>query len=324
MITVGVIGASGFTGHELVKLLTTHKKVSLQVINSHTLKGKKISEIYPDFLGDDRYTDFTLEEINAKKLDLLFLALPHGYSAEIASRLNSSLKIIDLGAEFRFADIKKYEAVYHVKSPMKKNSAIYGLPELNKKKISHADIVANPGCYATACLLSVLPIQNFAKYIVFDCKSGWSGAGKESVYAKNPELLKENLIPYNLTHHRHKYEIEQFISPKISFTPHVINTFRGLLCTAHILLKKKIKKERLMKIYAQFYKDAPFVEISKEIPEITNVQKTNICKIGGFEIDENNQLVMVSVIDNLLKGASGQAVQNMNIMFGFNEDEGLL
>lgn len=322
---IGIIGASGYTGYELIKLLKKHPKIELKVLNSHSYVGKKVNELYSEFNGDEGFTNYSIDEINKMKLDCIFLALPHTRAFEIVPKLKCK-KIIDLSADYRFKKTNKYEEVYEAKHLDEKNNkkAVYGLPELFKDKIKKVKIVANPGCYATACILASYPIQKLAKYIVFDCKSGWSGAGKESIYAKDSSVIKDNIQAYKLTKHRHKYEIEQFIKTKLSFTPHVIDTFQGMMCTAHVLLKKKIEKEEIIKLFEDFYKDQPFVNIIKDkIPEIKDVQKTNYCHIGGFEIDENNQLVIVSVIDNLIKGASGQAIQNMNLMFGFDEKEGL-
>jgi len=326
MIKTGIIGASGYTGYELIKLLKKHPEAELKVLNSKSYNGKKVKELYLDFGGDEEFTDYSIDEINKMKLDCVFLAVPHTKAFEIVPKLKCK-KIIDLSADYRFKKIGKYEEVYKVTHLDEKNNkkAVYGLPELFKEKIKKAKIVANPGCYATVCLLAILPIQKLAKYFVFDCKSGWSGAGKKSIYAKDKSVIKENLQAYKLINHRHKYEIEQFIKTKLSFTPHVIDAFQGIMCTAHALLKKKIEKEEIIKIFEDFYKDQPFVKIVKDkIPDIKDVAKTNYCHIGGFEIDENNQLVIVSVIDNLIKGASGQAIQNMNLMFGFKEGEGLL
>lgn len=322
MRKVGIIGASGYAGHELVNLLTKHSGVEVIFLNSHSYSGKKVSELYADFAGKLKYTDYSIEEINEMEPDLVFLALPAGHAIEITKQLDEKIKVVDLGADFRFKDMAKYKAIYKVENSIEKNEAVYGLPELFREEIKTARIVANPGCYATACLLAALPLQQnqaLAKYVIFDCKSGWSGAGKESAYAKNPLLVKGNLIPYKLANHRHKYEVEQFIKTPLSFTPHVLEAFRGLMCTAHVLLNEKVDAS----LYEDFYKKEPFVSISQNIPELTDVIGTNQCRIGGFEIDENNQLVIVSVIDNLVKGAAGQAVQNMNLMLGFYEKEGL-
>ena len=325
MKCVGIIGASGYTGYELIKLLKKHPGVELKVLNSQSYNGHKVKSLYTDFEGDDSFTNYSVDEINSMKLDCIFLALPHTKATEYAPKLKCK-KLIDLSADYRFKKIGKYEEVYQVthldKAGNKK--AVFGLPELFKDKIKKAKIVANPGCYATCCILAALPVQKLAKYIVFDCKSGWSGAGKESAYAKDHNTIKENIVAYKLTNHRHKPEIEQFIKTKLSFTPHVIDAFQGMMCTAHLLLKKSISKEEIIKKFEDYYKNQAFVKVVKDkIPEIKDVAGTNYCHIGGFEIDENNQIVIISVIDNLIKGASGQAVQNMNIMLGFDEMEGL-
>lgn len=320
-IKVGIIGASGYTGYELIKILMQHSKVEILVLNSENHAGKKVKEIYPDFGDDISYTGFSIPEINKMYLDVIFLALPHTKAMDYAPKLKC--KIIDLSADYRFKKPANYERVYGHEHKDKKINAVYGLPELFKEKIKHAKIIANPGCYATGAILGSYPIQKLAKYIVFDCKTGWSGAGKNSTYAKDSSVLKDNIIAYNLTKHRHKYEIQQFIKTKLSFTPQVIDTFRGMMIMCHILLKKVHSPAEIQKIYSEFYANCPFVEVMGGIPNIHMVQNTNKLVIGGFEIDENNQLVIVAVLDNLVKGASGQAIQNMNIMFGFEETMGL-
>ena len=326
MVNVGIIGASGYTGYELIKLLKKHPKAELKVLNSKSYEGKKVSSLYSDFDGDDVYTNYSIDEINKLKLDCIFLAMPNGTACGLVPKLNCK-KIVDLSADYRFKDLAKYQEVYKINhlDPEGNKKAAYGLPELFKNKIKKAKLVANPGCYATVCTLTAFPIQKLAKYIVFDAKSGWSGAGKESVYAKDPKgTIKDNLVAYKLTAHRHKPEIEQFIKTKLSFTPHVFDTFQGMMATTHVLLKKPINKDEIIKIFEEFYKEQPFVKIIKDkIPEIKDVQKTNYCHIGGFEIDDINQLVIIGVIDNLIKGASGQAVQNMNLMLRLDEKEGL-
>ena len=319
MKKVGIIGASGYTGYELIKILVNHNKIELVVLNSKSYNGKKVKELYPDFKGDLKYTNYSIEEIN-DICDLVFLAVPHTTAMEFVPKLKC--KVVDLSADYRFKDFNKYEEVYKVKHTDKKTNAAYGLPELFKEEIKKADVVANPGCYATGMTLSAYPIQKEASYIVYDCKSGWSGAGKESIFAKDSSVIKDNVIAYKLTKHRHKYEVEQFIKTNISFTPHVIDTFQGMMITAHILLKNKKDVKEIKKLYKDFYKNNPFVEVVNDIPDIHAVQGTNKVLIGGFEVDENNQLVIVAVLDNLIKGASGQAIQNMNTMLNFNETEG--
>lgn len=322
MKKVGIVGASGYTGYELIKILKKHEKVDLVVLDSQSYVGQTVKSLYPDFWDKElKFTNTAIEGLN--KLDLVFLAVPHKTAMSIVPKLKC--KVIDLSADYRFRKIDVYEKAYETEHIDKKTKAVYGLPELFRKKIKKAKVIANPGCYATACILSAYPIQKLAKYIVFDCKSGYSGAGKNPSYYNDPKNYENNILAYKLTKHRHKYEIEQFIKTKLSFTPHVIPTFQGMMCTMHALLRKETGKDEIKNLYKEFYKDEPFVKIIEDrIPELHDVQKSNYCNIGGFEIDENNQLVIISAIDNLIKGASGQAVQNMNIMFGFDEREGLL
>ena len=325
-IKAGIIGASGYTGYELIKILSKIPTVKLEVLNSRSLAGKSVKDEYKDFSGDLKYTDFSLDEINKMELDVVFTATPNGEAMSIVPKLakNTKTKIIDLSADYRFSDKSIYEKIYKIAHTDKKQKAVYGLPEIFHDEIKKANVVANPGCYTTASILAAYPLQEFAEYIIFDCKSGYSGAGKKSCYVNEPKNFTDNVIAYNIVNHRHKFEIEQVIKAKLSFTPHVIPTFQGLMSTAHILLKKKISSEEVRKLYEKFYKGKPFVKILDKIPDLHDVQKTNLCCIGGFEIDSNNQLVVVSVIDNLIKGASGQAVQNMNIMFGLDEKAGLI
>ncbi|MBS3100659.1 N-acetyl-gamma-glutamyl-phosphate reductase [Candidatus Woesearchaeota archaeon] len=322
-IKAGIIGASGYTGYELVKILGRHGKVELSSLNSKSHSGQTVRSLYNDFWDDKlRFTNLSIDEINKMGVDVVFTALPSKESIDVVQKLKT--RVIDLSADFRFSNPKVYEKVYGIKNDSK-IKAVYGLPELFRDEIKKAKVVANPGCYATACILAALPIQKFASSIIFDCKSGYSGAGAKPTYANQPENYADNIIAYNITKHRHKYEIEQFIKTKLSFTPHVIPVFRGLMCTMHAILKKKGSSEKIKKLYKGFYRKEPFVKITEgKLPELHDVQNNNYCCVGGFEIDENNQLVVVSVIDNLLKGASGQAVQNMNIMFGIDESEGLV
>lgn len=323
MKKIGILGASGYTGHELLKLLKKHPGVEVIILNSRSYEGQKVSSLYPDFKGEETYTNYSFDQINELQPDLVFSALPHRVSMDSIAKLDDSIKVVDLSADYRFKNTEKYEEVYEREHLNAGHGAVYGLPELFKEEIKKARLVANPGCYATAATLAVYPVQQYASHIILDCKSGWSGAGKESVYAKDPSIIKDNIIAYNLTRHRHKYEIEQFIKTKLSFTPHVIDTFQGMMCTAHVLLTKKISAPEVRKLYEDFYRGSTFVRISDTIPDIKHTQKTNLCYIGGFEIDDVDQLVVVSTIDNLIKGASGQAVHNMNLMLGFEEDAGL-
>jgi N-acetyl-gamma-glutamyl-phosphate reductase len=320
-IKVGIIGAAGYTGYELINILKKHPKVELSILNSRTYAGKTVKSVYKDFHDNKlKFTNATLNEIN--DLDVVFLAVPNTTAMSLVPKLKP--KVIDLSADYRFKDFSVYEKVYKAKHTDKKTKAVYGLPELFKEKIKKTKVVGNPGCYATASILTALPIQTLAKNIIFDCKSGYSGAGAKKTYVNDPKNYSDNIIAYKIINHRHKPEIEQFIKAKVSFTPHVIPVFKGLMCTMHAMLKSNTDKHQIIKIYKEFYKNEPFIKIMEnKVPELHDVQNNNYCCLGGFEIDNNNQLVVVSVIDNLLKGASGQAVQNMNLMFGFEEVEGL-
>ena len=319
-IKAGIIGAAGYTGYELIKILQKHQKIELAVLNSRTYAGKTVKSVYKDFSNPElKFTNIPIEDLN--KVDVVFLAVPNGTAMDIVPKLKC--KVVDLSADYRFEDSKIYEKIYNTKHTDNGTKAVYGLPELFKKEIKKAKLVANPGCYATASILAALPIQKYSENIIFDCKSGYSGAGVKKTYVNDPINYSDNIIAYKITNHRHKYEIQQFLKNKISFTPHVIPVFRGLMCTMHAILNKKIDSNQIKKIYEDFYKNDSLVKIVEKIPELHDVQNSNYCHIGGFEIDENNQLVVISVIDNLLKGASGQAVQNMDLMFGFDETEGL-
>lgn len=320
---VGIIGASGYTGHELLKILKNHPSVKLEILNSRNFAGRKVSSLYEDFTGDDVYTGFDYKSINSIRPDLIFLALPHTLSMAAVQKLDKRIRVVDLSADFRFKDPILYEKAYNHKPAQSKNNWIYGLPELFRDKIKTARFVANPGCYAACSILAAYPVQKLAERIIFDCKSGYSGAGRNSDFAKDPSIIEDNLIAYNLTRHRHKYEIQQFIGPDISFTPHVFNTFQGMMCTAHIILKQNTPVSDIKKAYEKYYKNSPFVRIKDKTPDVADTRKTNFCDIGGFEIDGTNRLVVVSTIDNLWKGASAQAVSNMNLMLGFNETQGL-
>ncbi|MBI5392844.1 N-acetyl-gamma-glutamyl-phosphate reductase [Candidatus Woesearchaeota archaeon] len=303
MIKAAIIGASGYIGFELFKLLEKHPEVKIAALNSEHNAGSKVKDIYPEYKGNAKYTNLSIEQLN-NAADIVFLATSDGTAKEIAPKLK--IRIIDLSADHRL-------------------TAIYGLSELNKTEIKTAKLVANPGCYATAALLSLLPLREnkIVKYIIIDGKSGCSGAGKTPNDRNSAEKLKNNVVAYALSQHKHVAEMEKISGMKISFTPHVLSHFRGLLCTTHILLSKSTSNDEIKKIYKEYYKNAEFVKIMDAIPTLHDVQNTNYCAIGGFEIDKNNRLVIISAIDNMLKGASSQAVQNMNLMFGLKETEGL-
>jgi len=323
---VGIIGASGYAGFELLELLEKHGGVEVKVKNAHSHAGVKISELYPEYGGKNEvFSNYSVEEINSMDLDLVFLSLPAGMAAEIVPKLNSKTKIIDLSADYRFYDLKVFEKIYGVKHKDKKiaKNAVYGLPELFREKIK----TANPGCYATSMILSAFPLvkKKLAKNIIFDCVSGYSGAGRDKTSsAEYQKMIKDNFVAYNISQHRHLFEVKQFLGKKISFTPHVFGSFRGIMCSMHAILGKKTTAEKVLELYSEFYKNEKFVKVGKGIPDLNSTKKTNYFSIGGFEIDSSNQLIAIATEDNLVKGAAGQAVQNMNLMLGFDEAKGLL
>lgn len=341
MIKVGIAGATGYTGIELIRILLDHPEAKITKLAAK-MDGKpqKISNIFPSLKGriDLVCTDLDISDM-AKESDLIFLALPHKVSLKFVPQfIKLGKKVIDLSADFRFDDLKLYEEWYapHTEESKELNSqAIYGLPELYKEKIKKANLIANPGCYPTSVILGVVPLLVNklveTENIIADSLSAASGAGRApSMSAHYPEC-NENVKAYSIATHRHTPEMEQELSKlakkeiKISFTPHLLPMNRGILSTIYLNLVKKTKEEEIIKLYQNFYKNEPFVRVLKKgsFPETRNVRNSNYCDIG-IKIDERtNRIVIISAIDNLVKGASGQAIQNMNIMYGFKETLGL-
>lgn len=334
---VSVIGATGYTGAELVKILLKHPQVEIETITSQSFANKKISEIYP-WLN----TDLVCQELNIDKIALsssfIFTALPHQASMKIVGELYSKgEKIIDLSADFRFTDPLIYEEWYgiphHKRELLKK--AIYGLPELYREKISRAHLVANPGCYPTSSILALAPLANNdlikGNSIIIDAKSGVTGAGRALSLATHFPEVNENVRAYQVKGHRHTPEIEEQLSKLakkkiiITFVPHLIPINRGILSTCYADLKQKTDTKALLKLCQDFYKEEPFVEILPQgtFPQTKEVADSNRCRIGITVNERTGKAIIISVIDNLSKGAATQAVQNMNIMCGFEETMGL-
>ena len=338
MIKVGLVGATGYAGQQLLLILEKHKEVEIVFLSSNSYEGKDISEIYKNYKEYYSKKLISQNEVEEKldEIDLLFLALPHGMSEKLAyEALKKNVKVIDLGADFRLDDSETYESWYNVKHeyPEINNEAVYGLPELYKEKIKKSNIIAAPGCYPTSAILGTAPLlkNNLAdtKSIIVDSKSGVSGAGRglkvDSLFTE----VNENFKAYNLFMHRHTPEIEQEMGKaagkdvSVIFTPHLLPINRGILSTIYLDLKQKISQKEVYELYQEFYKNDYFVRINEELPEIKNIKNTNICEIGLRVHEEKNKVIIVSTIDNLIKGAGGQAVQAMNIMFGIDEKEGL-
>ena len=338
MIKVGLVGATGYAGQQLLWILEKHKEVEIIFLSSNSYEGKDISEIYKNY---EKYYSKKLisqNEVEEKlgEIDLLFMALPHGMSEKLAyEALKKNVKVIDLGADFRLDDSETYESWYNVKHeyPEVNNEAVYGLPELYKEKIKKSNIIAAPGCYPTSAILGTAPLlkNNLVdtKNIIVDSKSGVSGAGRGLNVNSLFTEVNENFKAYNLFMHRHTPEIEQEMGKtagkdvSVIFTPHLLPINRGILSTIYLDLNRKISQKEVYEIYREFYKNDYFIRINEELPEIKNIKNTNICEIGLRVHEEKNKIIIVSTIDNLIKGAGGQAVQAMNIMFGIDEEEGL-
>jgi N-acetyl-gamma-glutamyl-phosphate reductase len=338
MIKTAIVGATGYAGEELLKILVNHPQVEITSVSAKIDKPQKISEIFPYLSGK---IDLVCAEPEFARIvpdcDLVFLALPHRVSMEVAPRfLQGGKKIIDLSADYRLQDksvYKKYYGIPH-KNPEYLKLAVYGLPELYKEKIRKTMLLANPGCFPTGIMLGCLPAlaKGLAKKknIIADAKTGLSGAGREKEAQLIPQM-KDNFCAYKVDEHQHSPEINQELSQfagkkiEITFTPHLIPVKRGILSTIYMPLKKAVTQKKMQKVYQKFYKDAPFVKVLPEgqFPQLKDVVKTNYCHIGLKVNPEKKLAIVICAVDNLVKGASGQAVQNMNIMCGFDETEGL-
>lgn len=333
---VGIIGSTGYTGSELTRILAQHDKVNLEMITSKSFVGKRISDIHPYLEGicDMELSTASMDEIS--DLDLVFLALPHGVSMKFVKDIGmNGPRIVDLSGDFRLKDKETYEKWYEMEHvfPEAINKAVYGLPELFREKISNAHLVANPGCYPTSSILALAPaikkglidISN----ISVDSKSGVTGAGAKPNKVSHFPRANEDFRAYKVGSHRHTPEMEEVLTKdsgeKISllFTPHLVPLNRGILTTVYSKAKKDIDNEKLLSIYKESYSDEPFVRVRSSPPNVQSVRGSNYCDVYPLFIERTNQIVLISAIDNLVKGAAGQAVQNMNIMLGFNEKQGI-
>ena len=336
MITVSIIGGTGYTGSELLRILSNHPEVEIKYITSRKMDGVKITKLHPNLKCIKNLDNMTFKNIPPEDIDsdFVFCATPHGASMKIVPELyEKGIKIIDLSGDYRFEDLNTYEEWYNLEHTGKLD-AVYGLPELHREDIKKAKLVANPGCFPTGSILALAPLVKedlIEDRIIVDSKTGVSGAGVNPSETTHFPNVNENINPYKMTAHRHSPEIEKELeklankSIKLSFTPHLAPITRGILTTAHSFLKEDVDREHIIDVYEKFYKNEPFVRIFDEgAPTLTGVRGSNFCDIGGFEIDRHGRLVVVSAIDNLVKGASGQAVHNMNLMAGFDETESLL
>lgn len=339
MIKAGIIGATGYAGGELVRILTGHKDVEIVWYGSRSYIDQRYADIYRNMfrLVDAKCLDDNIEELSAQA-DVIFTATPQGFCASVINEeILSKTKVIDLSADFRIKDVETYEKWYGIKhkSPRFIEEAVYGLCEVNREQIKSARLVANPGCYTTCSILTAYPLAKEGiidmSTLIIDAKSGTSGAGRG---AKVPNLfceVNENMKAYGVASHRHTPEIEEQLGyasgedTVISFTPHLVPMNRGILATEYASLKRKVTAEEVKAVYDKYYEEETFIRVTEEgiCPETKWVEGSNYVDIG-FKLDpRTNRIIMMGAIDNLVKGAAGQAVQNMNLMFGLAEDEGL-
>lgn len=338
MIKAAVLGATGYAGIELVRLLSNHPEVSIEFLGSQSFDGKNINEVYQNFkhVLDLKCSEIDMNEI--AKCDVAFTALPHGASKTVIPELiKTGIKVIDLSGDFRYDDVKVYEEWYGQphSSPELLKESVYGLCELHREEIKSARLIGNPGCYTTCSILGAYPLLKNGvadtKNIIIDAKSGVTGAGRGLNLAYHFCECTENSKAYKVATHRHTSEIEQELSHAanenimLSFTPHLIPQKRGILATIYMNLKTPHSVEEIHQMYEDFYKDEYFVRVKKlgELPETKHVAGSNFVDIGVCVDKRLNRAIVVSALDNIVKGAAGQAVQNMNLMFGLDEKTAL-
>ncbi|MEM1688977.1 MAG: N-acetyl-gamma-glutamyl-phosphate reductase [Candidatus Hadarchaeales archaeon] len=333
-IRAAIVGVSGYTGGELLRLLFNHPNVEIAHICGAKSAGKTLKDYQPHLVG---LLDWEIEEPDYRRLgesvDVVFFSTPHGVAMKHAPEvLKGGAKVVDLSADYRLKDLSIFEK-YYGKHESPEIKGVYGLPEIHREEIKNSRLVANPGCYSTVVILALAPLvkENLidTDHIVVDALSGSSGAGASPTEFTHHPTTASNVKPYSVCNHRHLPEIEQELSElagkkvNVFFTPHLIPITRGILMTAHVFFREHVFSEDIREVYLDFYNGEPFVRLREKIPELNYVVGSNFCDIG-FEISSDGKWgVVVSVIDNLIKGASGQAIQNMNIMFGIDEKTGL-
>ncbi|QWG21396.1 N-acetyl-gamma-glutamyl-phosphate reductase [Bradyrhizobium sediminis] len=336
---IGILGASGYTGADAVRLLARHPNAEITALTANTHAGKAMDEVFPHFFMLDLPKLVEWEKVDWSKLDAVFCGLPHGATQEIIAAVlaaNPKIKILDMSADFRLRDMNTYAQWYghEHRAPKLQGEAVYGLTEFYREKIAAARLVACPGCYPTAALLALVPLAK-AKLIdvddiVIDAKSGVTGAGRGLKQNTLFSEAGEGLSPYSVGTHRHSPEIEQEIgvaagsNVTVNFTPHLIPMSRGELCTSYVKLNG-VSPDDLRAALAAAYKDEPFVHVAKKgvMPQTQNVRGSNYVQVGVFADRIKNRAIVISVLDNLVKGSAGQAIQNMNLMFGLPETAGL-
>jgi N-acetyl-gamma-glutamyl-phosphate reductase len=339
VMKAAIIGGTGYGSIELVRLINKHPYLEIGSVVSNSQAGVNFNDVYPHLSG---IVVQPLETFNANKLseenDIVFLATPSGVSSKLVPQLlEQGIKCIDLSGDFRLRSAEEYENWYKHPSPEEKylKQAVYGLSEIYKEEIRESALIANPGCYPTATNLGLLPILESKladeKFIIIDAKSGVSGAGRGLSLTSHYSEINENIKAYKLGKHQHIPEIEQVLSDEsgnpitVTFTTHLVPMTRGIMCTMYVNLKEKISTKKVIDLYKQFYQESHFIRVRSEgnIPSTKEVLGSNFCDIGLHVDERTNRLTIISVIDNLVKGAAGQAIQNANLINGWDEQTGL-
>ena len=326
MIKVGILNSTGYAGAEVIRILQNHPEVTITAITGRSAVGQKINDVFPHLVG----IDLTITSEISDSVDIVFSALPHKASAEkVSPFLKKNVKVIDISADFRLKDLATYETWYKTNHPSPEylTDAVYGLPELHRKDIAKAQLIANPGCYPTSAILAMAPAISegiIHPDIIIDSKSGTSGAGRGLSLSTHFSEVNENFMAYSLDGHRHLPEILQELNAianadiDITFLTHLAPMTRGILSTCYAQLKDDAPNA-ITDLYNQFYLNEPFVKITKASPQTKQTLGSNFCLIHPFVDQRTNRLIVISCIDNLIKGAGGQAVQNMNLMLNFPE-----
>jgi len=333
-IKAGIINVTGYVGAELARLLYQHPQVELVTVTGRSAAGQRLGDVFPNFAGTNHIIKAELDS----EIDIAFSAMPHKSSVDVVpSLLKQGIKVVDASADFRLKNAGEYPKWYGFTHPSPEllSEAVFGLPELHQSEIASASLVANPGCYSTSAILALAPMVKAGLIhpdIVVDSKSGVSGAGRTLSLTTHYSEADENVCAYSLEGHRHLPEIEQELetlnpsfSPSITFVPHLVPMTRGILSTCYAKLadSRRLTADSLKQLYREFYKHAPFVQITTKPPHTKHVWGTNFCLIYPTVDSKTARLIVISCLDNLVKGGAGQAVQNMNLMFDLPETTGL-
>lgn len=336
-IKVAIVGATGYTGSELFRLLFTHPEAEIVAMSSNSFAGKSFAQVQKQFAGIETPILIPHDEIKETKPDIVFLALPHGISMTYVQKwIDEPFKIIDLSGDFRLSSPEVYAKWYHKKHsfPEGFKKAVYGLPELNREAIKTTKLVANPGCFTSTSILGLAPLMSnntvAPDSIIIDGKTGVTGAGAKAKQNTHFPVVNDNFTAYGIKNHRHTIEIEEQSSllyhqtVTVQFTPHLLPVDRGIMATIYAKPIGKINATQLKEMYRDFYKEASFIRIVEELPTLKSVRGTNFCNLYVDYDDRTGNILVFSTLDNLVKGASGVAIQNMNLLTGLPETTGLM